>query len=267
MTISIDLIKKLRDITLAPLGDCKEALVEAQWDLDSAQEILKKKGAIKADKKADRETNNGVVKFSVVDNVLVGLKLLCETDFVSKNDSFGSLVDQIMYIIANESQDIDPDSVSESLMDRINTVLKDNAVTIGENMKVGYIIKKSGQSYAYNHTGNTLASAIFYTGEWDATTQFVKDCALQIAAMNPLYISTDNVDPERISKLTAEFTEEMVWVDKPADIKAKIIEGRVQKSLQDDILLEQVSIKDWAKKVKELQPQWCNLLSMIRVSI
>lgn len=254
-------------MTLAPLGDCKEALVEAQGDINEAQEILKKKGAIKADKKADRETNNGVVKFAVMNGSLVWLKLLCETDFVSKNDSFGALVDQIMTIVSTESQDIAPDAVSEDLMERVNSILKDNAVTIGEAMRVWYIIKQSGQSFVYNHTNNALSSAVFYTGEGDAINQFVKDCALQIAAMNPLYISTDNVDPARIKTLTEEFTEEMAGIDKPADIKAKIIEGKVQKSLQDDILFEQASIKDPSKKVKELLPQGCTLTSMIRVSI
>lgn len=99
MSISIDMIKKLRDKTLAPLGDCKEALVEANGDFDQAQEILKKRGAIKADKKADRETNNGVVKFVVNDGDVVGVKLLCETDFVSKNDAFNALVDSLIAAI------------------------------------------------------------------------------------------------------------------------------------------------------------------------
>lgn len=71
MSISIDMIKQLRDQTLAPLGDCKEALVEANGDVEQAKEILKKKGAIKADKKSDRETNNGIVRFVVSDGNVV----------------------------------------------------------------------------------------------------------------------------------------------------------------------------------------------------
>lgn len=267
MNISIDLIKKLRDLTLAPLGDCKEALVEANGDLEQAQEILKKKGAIKADKKADRETNNGVVKFMVNNNSLVWVKLLCETDFVSKNDSFGALVDSLLNAISLYNWEINPDSVDEALMDTLMNLVKDQAVTIWEAMKIGYVIKQSandGSVYAYNHMGNTLASAIFYHGSDDVVA---KDCALQVAAMAPMYVSVQDVPSDRISTLTAEFTEEMASSDKPADIKAKIIEWRVQKSLQDDILLEQVSIKDQAKKIKEILPQWFVITSMLRVSI
>lgn len=267
MNISIDLIKKLRDITYAPLGDCKEALVEAQGDLENAQEILKKKGAIKADKKADRDTNAGVVKFVVVNNNLVGLKLLCETDFVSKNDSFGALADTIIAMIAAESADISPDTVSDALMEKLTSVLKDNAVTIGENMRVAYVIKKAGQVSVYNHTGNSLASAIFYTGEGESAASMAKDCALQVAAMNPLYASVDQVDASRIQKLTEEFTEEVAASGKPAEIVGKIVEGKVQKALQDDILGEQNSIKDPSKKVKELYPQGFTVVDMIRVSI
>ncbi len=131
-------------------------------------------------------------------------------------------------------------------------------------MRIGYVIKKSGNAYAYNHMGNTLASAIFYEG---SDEEVAKACALQVAAMNPMYVSIDSVPADRISALTAEFTEEMANVDKPADIKAKIIEGRVQKAVQDDILLEQVSIKDQTKKIKEILPQGFVITSFLRVSI
>jgi elongation factor Ts len=267
MNITIDLIKKLRDLTLAPLWDCKEALVEANGDLDQAQEILKKKGAIKADKKSDRETNNWVVKFVVKNNTLIWVKLLCETDFVSKNDSFGALVDSLLNAISLWASDVNPDNVDESLTEILTNLVKDQAVTIGEAMRIWYVIKQTATEwsvYAYNHMGNTLASAIFY--QW-SDDDVAKNCALQVAAMAPMYVSVQDVPAERISSLTAEFTEEMASSDKPADIKAKIIEGRVQKSLQDDILLEQVSIKDQAKKIKELLPQWFVISSMLRVAI
>ncbi len=266
MNISIDLIKKLRDLTLAPLGDCKEALVEANGDLEQAQEILKKKGAIKADKKADRETNNGVVKFVVKNNSLVGVKLLCETDFVSKNDSFGALVDSLLDAISAYNGDVNPESVDESLMETLTNLVKDQAVTIGEAMRIGYVLKQAakGSVYAYNHMGNTLASAIFYEGSDD---NVAKDCALQVAAMSPVFISVDDVPADRIATLKAEFEADESLANKPENIRAQIVEGKVQKSLQDDILLEQVSIKDQSKKIKEILPQWFTITSMLRVSI
>ena len=136
MNISIDLIKKLRDLTLAPLGDCKEALTESNGDIAQAQEILKKKGAIKADKKSDRETNNGVVKFVLKNNALVGVKLLSETDFVSKNDSFRALVDSLIDTVALYPQDVDAQAIPEDLMVSLTTLVKDQAATIGEAMNI-----------------------------------------------------------------------------------------------------------------------------------
>lgn len=268
MSVSIDLIKQLRDITLAPLGDCKEALVEANGDLSAAQEILRKKWAIKADKKSDRETNAWIVKFTATNDGLVGVKLLCETDFVAKNEAFGKLVDTLLADIAAYSGDIDPENVPESLMDTLANHLKDQAVTIGENMRIGYVVKKAGSVYAYNHMGNTIASAVFYEGvNSDAAQQAAKDAALQVAAMNPYYISMEAVPADRIATLRAEFETEMAASGKPADIIAKIVDGKISKALQDDVLLEQMSIKDQAKKVKELLPADMSLVSMVRVSV
>lgn len=204
------------------------------------------------------------MKFTIQNGALVGVKLLCETDFVAKNDSFSSLVDQLLSLIAAQSSDVQPDAVPESLMDSMTTVLKDNAVTIGENMRIAYVIKRTGQAYVYNHMGNTIAAAVFYTGDAEAVA---KDCALQVAAMNPLYVSIDNVDPSRVAQLTQEFTEEVAASGKPAEIVSKIVEGKVQKALQDDVLLEQVSIKEPSKKVKELFPQGFSITDMIRVSV
>ena len=161
MSISIDMIKKLRDKTLAPLGDCKEALVEANGDFDQAQEILKKRGAIKADKKADRETNNGVVKFVVNKGDVVGVKLLCETDFVSKNDAFNALVDSLIVAISEYSGDVDSEKIPADLMTTLETLVKDQAATIGEAMNISYVYKKAANAYAYNH-GGALSAIVFF---------------------------------------------------------------------------------------------------------
>ena len=137
-------------------------------------------------------------------------------------------------------------------MTSLTTLVKDQAATIGEAMNIGYIIKKSGQAYAYNHMGNTLASAIFYEG---TDENVAKDCALQVAAMAPEFVSVNDVSGDRISKLKAEFEADESLANKPEAIRAQIVEGKIQKSLQDDILLEQVSIKDPSKKIKEILPQ------------
>lgn len=195
------------------------------------------------------------MKFSVSSTGLVGVKLLCETDFVAKNDAFSLLVDTLLADIAAYTGDIDPDAVPESFIETLTTHLRDQAVTIGENMKIGYVIKKSGNVYAYNHMGNTIASAVFYDGvTGDMAEQAAKDVALQVAAMNPYYVSMDTVPSDRIATLRSEFETEMAASGKPADIISKIVDGKISKALQDDVLLEQASIKDQSKKVKEVLP-------------
>ena len=103
MNIDINLVKQLRDATFAPLGDCKNALVEAEGDLEKAQEILRKKWIAKAWKKAGRETNEGLIKVAHNNWKTYVLKLLCETDFVAKNETFLGLFDKFLKIFNNFS--------------------------------------------------------------------------------------------------------------------------------------------------------------------
>ncbi len=93
---NIELLKQLREITFAPLKDCKEALAEAGDDIEKAQEILRKKGIAKAGSRAERETKEGIVKMEYKNNKIVGLKLLCETDFVAKNENFQALFEKLI---------------------------------------------------------------------------------------------------------------------------------------------------------------------------
>lgn len=263
MSISIDMIKQLRDKTLAPLGECKEALVEAQGDLELAQEILKKKWAIKADKKSDRETTNGVVKFESKDGTIIGVKLLCETDFVAKNENFIALVDSLLAELSRFDGQVDPQQVPEDLMDRLSTLVKDQAVTIGEAMNIAYVYKTSGQGYAYNH-GGALSAVVMYEGN---NEEVAKILALQVAAMDPLYVSMEQVPHDKVAQLQQEFSADPSLWSKPENIRDQIVQGKVHKALQEDILLEQVSIKDQSKKIKELLPADFVVHSFLRVAI
>ncbi|MBU0626515.1 hypothetical protein KKG31_01255 [Patescibacteria group bacterium] len=94
--VDMNLLKQLREATFAPLKDCKEALEEANGDLDKAQDALREKGIMKAGKKLDRETNEGIVKVIQKDGRFAGIKLLCETDFVAKNEDFAKLTDTLL---------------------------------------------------------------------------------------------------------------------------------------------------------------------------
>ena len=106
MAVDMNLLKQLRDTTFAPMKDCKEALDNSGGDLDAAIEFLKKKGALQAAKKADRETNEGVIKTLVKDNTIYAVKVVCETDFTSGNDLFKALVQSLLETISTHTSDI-----------------------------------------------------------------------------------------------------------------------------------------------------------------
>ena len=138
---NIELLKKLREITFAPLKDCKEALIEAGDDLEKAQEILKKKGIAKAGKRTERETKEGIVKMEEKDGKIVGLKLLCETDFVAKNENFQGLFNSVLNKIATSTkeatslEDLDP-----ALAEEIQEEVKEFGGKTGENINIDGVL-------------------------------------------------------------------------------------------------------------------------------
>lgn len=245
----VALIKKLRGITHAPLKDCKSALEEANGDLDRAQEILREKGALKAAKKADRETNEGTV--CVKENVAgrtVGIKLASETDFVAKNPLFLELASKAATIFGESGTFATLEEASDEAKEAADKLLKDNFVTIGENMRIVEAFSLEGNTYVYRHPGDKVAAVVFYEGDEDKA----KAVALQAAAMNPQYLSVEQVPAEDVEALKVKFTEELADSDKPADIKEKIVVGRLQKERREIVLLEQLSIIDDSKSVKNL---------------
>lgn len=266
MKVDINLVKELRAITHAPLKDCTTVLAEANWDINLAQDLLRKKGLLNAAKKADRETNHWVVKFVTVNGVTAWIKVLCETDFVAKNEKFQGLVDTLLDMVIAADWEFDTDSVSSTLKESLETYLKEHVWIIGENMNLSYIYRTTKNAYIYNHNGNSLSAIIFYESEGNVD-EIAKEVALQVAAMNPTYISIDDVPADRKEELKNEYTLELKDSDKPEEIKQKIIEWKIYKTLQDDILLEQISIRDWAKKVKDIMSNKMTISDILRVVV
>lgn len=266
MKVDMSLLKQLRDATLAPLKDCKEALVDANGDLDEAKEILKKKGMNKAGKKADRETNEGLVKVEKKWDKVIALKLLCETDFVAKNEKFSEFMDVLISEIAGnvESSVDSKDDLDEDLLEKLNTMVAEFVGKIGENVQLGDVIVSMENAYVYNHPWNKVASVIFY--EWN-DTEVAKEVALQVAAMNPSYLDFDSVPSEDIKKMEEEFREELLKSGKPENIVDQIVKWKINKSLADYVLLEQSYIRDGAKKIKEIIPEWFAVKSYLRIAI
>ena len=245
----MNLIKELRDTTFAPLGDCKACLEEAEGDLDRAIELLKKKGVAKAGKKADRETNEGMIKVETRDGKTAALKLLCETDFVVKNEHFQTLFTQIFDKLFSVSHNVDSfETLEESVQADITSLITDFVGKIGENVKIGGVLVTTDPTYAYNHPGNKVASIVYFSGDQAGA----KEAALQVAAMNPTYLTVDEIPAAEKEALKQKFTEELKAAGKPEAMIENIVKGKLDKAFADDILLEQESIRDASKKVKEL---------------
>lgn len=248
MAVDIAVLKELRALTHAPLKDCKSALEEAEWDLQRAQEVLREKWALKAAKKADRATNEGIVMIKPFGDKIVGLKLACETDFVAKNDTFKWLATQIVEKLSALDHVSDYDSLDDVTKESLNVVLKDNFVTIWENMQILDVFVEKWQWYIYTHPWDKIACVVFYN--WDVS--LAKNVALQVAAMNPVCLSVEDIPQEDVVKYTEQFNQEVIDSGKPEHIADKIVQWKLQKLWSEIVLLEQYSIIDDSKKIKDM---------------
>lgn len=262
MKVDINLVKQLRDATMASLAECKKALEEGNGDLDQAMQILREKGALKAAKKADRETHEGAVIAKKYDNKIAGLTLYCETDFVAKNENFVALVEKLVDIIAAAPASDSFDALPADVQETVNKTVEENILTLGENLKLGPVFVKEENGYVYNHTGNKITAVVFGNSD----DEIFKEVALQITAMNPQYLDRNTVPQATLDELTAHATKELEGDNKPADIKEKIIAGKVSKALEDVVLLEQVYIRDGSKKIKDILGD-ATITEFVRMSI
>ena len=268
--VDISLLKKLRWITNAPIKDCKSALIEANWDLDLAQEVLKKSGAIKAAKKADRDTNEWIVRVKSENNTVVWVRLACETDFVAKNEQFISFADKILDVLLN--MDIDNisnlDSLPENEKIKLNDIISEAVSVVWENVKLLDVFKISWkQAYVYNHPWNKIVWIVLYKSDNADVSSITKELALQSVAMDPEYIKMEDIPKDIMDKQITEFREEVILSWKPENIVDNIVKWKINKYFSQIVLLEQPWIRDDTKKVKTLIPSDFELIDVIRYSI
>ncbi len=254
MSVDMELLKKLREITFAPLKDCKDALIESNWDLDSAIEWLKKKGALQAAKKADRETKEWAIKVRVNGNTVIAVKMATETDFVVKSDFFAKLLEDLLDTIGTSGQNIASiNELPEEIKVKCDELIHDFVGKIGENTKLAdvYLHTTDKNIFVYTHPGDKIVSILYYSSSSDNAEHIAKQVALQIAAMNPEYLSLETIPTEAKEKLLAELTEEVKASGKPADMIEKIVAGKFEKAFADSVLLEQPAIWDDSQKIKD----------------
>jgi elongation factor Ts len=243
-------VKKLRDITSAGMMDCKKALTEADGDFDRAVEILRVKGAAKAEKRgAERTASNGLVASSGA----ALIELNCETDFVAKSDEFVATAQQIADAAAAEKPaDLEALKAVPLGGSTVGEAVAELAVKIGEKIEIGRVAVFDGTVATYMHRrASDLPPAVGVLVEYDGgAEEAARAAAMQIAAMKPLYVSRDEVPEATVAK-EREIAEATAREEgKPEQALPKIIEGRLNGYYKQVALLDQPSVVDSKKSVK-----------------
>jgi len=239
------MVAELRAKTDAPMMECKKALTEADGDMDRAEEILRVKLGNKAGKAASRITAEGVVAAAVQGNTGALVEINCETDFVSKNDSFLALAKACATLVAEQNPgDVAALSSMSYSQDgfgpTIEDVRKGLVGKIGENMSIRRFKRyAAGGKLAHYLHGTRIGVVV----EFDGDDVAAKDVAMHVAAMKPAALSAADVPSELVDKERKIATEKAAESGKPAEIVAKMVEGSVQKFLKEVSLLDQVFVK------------------------
>lgn len=237
MAITAQQVKQLRDQTGVGMMACQKALQESDGDMDKAVEILRKKGEAKAASKADRATHEGRV--AIVGNVI--LKLLCETDFVAKNDIFQALLGDLKSKAASDGAD-----AAKEYFESIKT---DKIQEIGENMSFDAEVVEGGSvSGEYVHSNEKLGAIVILDGG-DETK--ARDVAMHAVAMDPLVANPEDVPADVIEKEKEIYVEQLKAEGKPEQIIDKIVEGKVQKYCSERALASQPFVKDPSQTVAQ----------------
>ncbi len=251
MTITASLVKELREMTGAGMMECKKALVEVDGDIQAAQEYLRKKGQASAEKKAGRIAAEGRVELAVGDGIGVIVEVNCETDFVAKDENFLAFARNAAALIL-ASQPTDVEALMALEIDGESFEAKRNALVakIGEKIAVRRfrIIVPKGQIAQYVH-GVKIGVLIDIEG---GDEQLGKDIAMHVAATNPNCISADDVPAETLETERRILSEQAEQEGKPAEIVAKMVEGRLRKYLNEITLLGQPFVKDPDVSVSKL---------------
>jgi elongation factor Ts len=257
MAITAAMVKELREMTGAGMMDCKKALNETNGNMDEAVEFLRKNGQAKAEKKASRIAAEGITRAAINGNTAVVVEVNSETDFVAKNETFQNFVQEVADTalassLAGGKDGEDMDSLlAEKFADgtTVKDALVEKTATIGEKLSIRRFEKVSGDLVvSYIHGGGRIGVLVAADGASDdAAKEALTNIAMQIAALNPIYISDKDVEQSYIDHET-EIIKAQIDADpkesaKPEQVKAGMVKGRINKQLKDVVLLDQVYVK------------------------
>ena len=255
MAVTAQMVKELREKTGAGMMDCKKALTEVNGDMEAALDFLREKGLSSASKKADRIAAEGTTAIEVRGNEAIILEVNAETDFVAKNEGFQTLVKELSdFLLVNKPATVEEATASKmdnglSVADHIS-----NAVAkIGEKITLRrFEIREKTDNDAfgaYLHMGGRISVLTVLEGSTDE--EAAKDVAMHIAAMNPKYISHDQISEEEVEHERKVLTEQALNEGKPENIVAKMVEGRLRKYFEEVCVLDQAFVKNSDQKVGE----------------
>jgi len=257
MAITAAQVNDLRQRTGAGMMDCKRALEEANGDIQKAIEILRKKGASVAAKRAEKSANEGLVVTKLSDDKKSAtiLEINCETDFVAKSEDFVNLAKFVIDAAhKNKPKNVEELLKYSDVQDKLNDVLG----KVGEKIEISrfdIMEAKDGLLVDYIHMGSKLGVLIKFedvkTGS-DELYLIGKDMAMQVAAMNPISVKREDVPKETVDKEIEIYKELAKKEGKPEQMLEKIAMGRLNKFYQENVLLEQAFIKDNSKTVSDL---------------
>lgn len=258
MAVTASMVKELREMTGAGMMDCKKALSATDGDFDKAIEFLREKGLATAEKKAGRIAAEGLVATTIKDGDKVAaiVEVNAETDFVAKNEVFQTFVKEVVEQAADtDAADIDAFKAEKWALDTSMTVgekLAAMIAKIGENMNIRRfekIVSEDGIVVSYIHAAGKIGVLVEAKTESndERVKEALKNVAMQVAALNPKYVSTDDV-PEEYKEhekeiLIAQAKNDPKNANKPENIIEKMITGRLAKELKEICLLEQEYVK------------------------
>ncbi|MHC4423183.1 MAG: translation elongation factor Ts [Planctomycetota bacterium] len=262
--ISASMVMKLRKMSGQGMMDCKNALAEANGDIDEAMEILRKKGLATLSKRSERETSEGIIvsKTNEGGRVAALAALCCETDFVAKSDDFVGAAEALAdYALACPAES-KVENVLETSIDgkKYSEVLTEVVSKTGEKIQVGdfskYKLEGAGLISVYIHFNKKVGTMVEIEASSDdvsaadAIKRTAADIAMHITATKPLALDKEGISSETIEKEKAIFAEQVK--NKPANIIDKIVEGKMRKFFAENCLVEQGFVKDDSKTVSQV---------------
>lgn len=250
--VTAQMVNELRTMTGAGMMDCKKALTETNGDMDAAVEYLREKGIAKAQKKAGRIAAEGLANVYTNGNKAAIIEVNSETDFVSKNENFVAMVDEIgKAVVEGNVTTLEEALKAKTSEGTVEELIVAKTATIGEKLSLRRVevrTKADDEVFgSYLHMGGKIAVLTVVKG---ANEEVAKDVAMQAAAMKPEYLCEENVPTERVEKEKKFLVEQAMEEGKPQDIAEKMVAGRLKKFFKEICLVDQAFIKDGDIDVK-----------------